>query len=82
MTEVTQAQEFDAGHSFYERQLALTRWFVMAQIGQELKERYQVAEELPPTLLALLIRLDDRDLLFPGGSWQDDVDLLGGRVQR
>ena len=82
MAEVTQPQEFDAGHSFYERQLALTRWFVMTQIGQELKERYQVAEELPPTLLALVVRVDDRDLLFPSRSWQDDADLLGGRIKR
>jgi hypothetical protein len=38
---------------------------------------------LPPKLVWLVGKLDDdRDWLFPSGSWQDDVDLLVGRVQR
>jgi hypothetical protein len=68
--------------SFYERQSALTWWFVMARISQDLRERYQVPEEIPPKLLTLVRKLDDRDWFLPNVSWQDDVDLLGGRVQR
>jgi hypothetical protein len=60
-----QSQTSPESHSFYERQLAHAWWFVMARIGQGLGERYQVAEELPPKLLALLKKLDDRDWLFP-----------------
>jgi hypothetical protein len=68
-------------HSFYERQLELTWWFVMAQIGQGLKERYEVPKELPPKLQTLVRRLDDRDdrdALFPNVSWENDRDLFGG----
>jgi hypothetical protein len=42
---------------FYERQLALTWWFVLAQIGHELGESYEVPTELPPKLLALVRKL-------------------------
>ena len=64
--------------SFYERQLALTRWFALARIGQDLREQYLVPIELPPNLLRLVIRLDDRDLLFGNNRWQNDVDLFAG----
>jgi hypothetical protein len=40
-------------------------WFIRDEIGQWLRERYQVPAELPPKLLALVRRLDDRDWLFP-----------------
>jgi hypothetical protein len=42
---------------FYERQAALTWWFVMARIGQGLREQYEVPTELPPKLLALVKKL-------------------------
>ena len=50
--------------------------FVMARIGQDLRERYQVPEQPPSKLLVLVRKLDDRDWLFPGISWQNDVDFL------
>jgi hypothetical protein len=53
----------------------------MAQIGQGLKERYEVPKELPPKLQTLVRRLDDRDdrdALFPNFSWENDRDLFGG----
>jgi len=64
--------------SFYERQAALIWLFVIARIGQGLKERYETAEELPSKLLLLVGKLDDRDWLFPSGSWSNDRDLMGG----
>jgi hypothetical protein len=64
--------------SLYERQAALIWLFVIARIGQGLKERYETFEELPPKLLALVRKLDDRDWLFPSGSWSNDRDLMGG----
>ncbi len=48
---MSQAQQF------YERQLALTWWFVLTRIGQDLGERYEVSTELPPKLLALVRKL-------------------------
>src|SRR5215469_8003059 len=53
-----QAQTFYESHSFYERHAALTWWFVMARIGQDLRERYQAPKELPAKLLALIKKLD------------------------
>ena len=64
--------------SFYDRQFELALWFVMARIGQDLRERYEVPNELPPKLLTLVIRLDDSDVLFPNINWQTDLDLFGG----
>jgi hypothetical protein len=49
----------------------------MARIGQGLRERYQSPKDLPPKLLALVRKLDDREWLFPSGSWSDDRDLMG-----
>jgi hypothetical protein len=75
-----QAHSFYEGHSFYERHSfyeGLTWWFVRERIGHGLRESYRVPEELPPKLLALVRKLDDRDWLFPSGSWQNDVDLFG-----
>jgi hypothetical protein len=66
------------GQSFYERQAALIWWFVMARIGHDLKECYANAEELPPQLLAVVRKLDDRDWLFPSGSPNKDIDLFLG----
>jgi hypothetical protein len=43
---------------FYERQAALTLWFVLAQVGQDLRERYQVPTEFPRKLLALVRKLE------------------------
>jgi len=44
--------------SFYEKQSGLVWWFVMARIGQGLRGHYKVPTELPPKLLALLVKLD------------------------
>ena len=33
-------------------------WLTRQQIGQDLRERYVVAQELPPRLLALVRKLD------------------------
>jgi hypothetical protein len=55
---MSQAQTFYEGHSFFERHAALTWWFVMARVGQGLRERYQVPKELPAKLLALIKKLD------------------------
>ena len=33
-------------------------WLAREQIGQDLRERYAVAEELPPRLLTLVKKLD------------------------
>jgi hypothetical protein len=70
-----QAQSFYEGHSLVQ---GLIWWFVMGRIGQDLRERYQVHEELPLKLLVLVRKLDDRDWLFPSVSWHKDVDLFGG----
>ncbi len=52
-------------------------WWVRNQIGQELRERYEVPEELPPELLPLVRKLDD-GILPAGVSSQNNVDLFGG----
>ena len=52
---MSQAETFYEGHSFYE---GLTWSFVRERIGQGLRERYQVPNELPPKLLALVRKLD------------------------
>jgi hypothetical protein len=36
----------------------LAWWFTRQQIGQGLRERYEVAKDLPPELLALVRKLD------------------------
>ena len=52
---MSQAETFYEGHSFYE---GLTWWFVRERIGQGLKERYKVPDELPTKLLALIRKLE------------------------
>ena len=70
------AQSFYEADSFYER---LTLRLVRERIGHCLRERYQIPKELPPKLVWLVRKLDDdRDWLFPSGSWQDDRDLFSG----
>jgi hypothetical protein len=76
---MSQAQTFYEDHYLYE---GVTWWFVRELIGQGLRERYQVPKVLPPKLLTLVSKLDDRDWFLPNVSWGDDVDLLGGRVRR
>jgi hypothetical protein len=44
-------------YSFYERQEGLIWWFVMARVGQGLREQYDVPKELPPELLTLVTKL-------------------------
>jgi hypothetical protein len=70
-----QAQSFYEGRSFVQ---GLIWWFVMGRIGQDLRETYKVPEELPPKLLALVRKLDDRDWLFSTVSWHKDMDLFAG----
>ena len=55
MPGMSRAQTFYEGHSFYE---GLTWWFVRERIGQGLRERYQVPNELPAKLLALIRKLN------------------------
>jgi len=52
---MSDAQTFYEGHSFYE---GLTWRFVRERIGQGLIERYQVPNELPAKLLALIRKLE------------------------
>jgi hypothetical protein len=63
------------GYTYYD---GLTRWFIRERIGWGLRERYEVPKELPPKLLSLVRKLDDRDWLLPSVNWQNDVDLFGG----
>jgi hypothetical protein len=54
-------------------------WWTRKQIGEDLRELYEVPKELPTKLLWLVRKLDDdRDWLFPSISWQNDTDLFGG----
>ena len=70
------APSMPQAQSFYDRHLELTWWFVMARIGQGLREEYKLPTELPPELRALATKLDDSDWLFPAVSWRNDVDFL------
>jgi hypothetical protein len=36
-------------------------WWTRNQIGRDLRERYDVPKELPPTLLTLVRKLDDSE---------------------
>jgi hypothetical protein len=51
---MSQVETFYDGHS-YER---LTWSFVIEQIGQGLRERYELSKELSPKLLALIRKLE------------------------
>jgi hypothetical protein len=53
-------------------------WWTRNQIGRDLRELYDVPKDLPPELLTLVRKWDDRDWLLPNAGWQNDVDLLGG----
>ena len=52
---MSQAEPFYEGHSFYG---GLTRSFVKEQIGQCLRERYELPTELSSKLLALIRKLE------------------------
>ena len=52
---MSQAQTFYEDHYLYE---GITWSFVRERIGQGLRERYQVPNELPTKLLALIKKLD------------------------
>ena len=69
MPSVSQAQ------SFCEKHLELTWWFVMARIGQGLREQYEVPKELPPELLTLVTKFDGSDWSLPSLSWSNDRGL-------
>ena len=59
---MSQAETFYEGHSFYE---GLTWSSVRELIGQNLPERYQVPNELPAKLLALVKKLEAIDSKSP-----------------
>jgi hypothetical protein len=59
---MSQGETFYEGHSFYE---GLTWSSVREQIGQGLRERYQVPKELPPKLLALVRNLEAIESKLP-----------------
>ena len=44
--------------TFYDHHKWLTQWFIIEQIGQDLRKRYQVLKDLPPKLQALVRKLD------------------------
>ena len=52
---MSQAETFYEGHSLCG---GLTWWSVRELIGQSLRERYQVPDELPTKLLALIRKLE------------------------
>jgi hypothetical protein len=52
---MSQAQTFYEAHPFYG---GLTWSFVTEQIGQSLRDHYQVSKELPAKLLALIGKLE------------------------
>jgi len=52
---MSQAQNFYEAHPFYG---GLTWSFVTEQIGQSLRDHFQVPKELPPKFLALIKKLD------------------------
>ena len=60
-------------HAYYE---ALTWWFTMQGIGQDLRARYEVPKDLPPKLLTLVRKLDHSEWFFPAFSWRNDVDFF------
>jgi hypothetical protein len=60
---MSRAETFYEGHSFYG---GLTWLSVRELIGQGLKERYQVPEELSPKLLALVRKLDTVESKWSG----------------
>jgi hypothetical protein len=51
--------EMAQARTFYDRAYykGLTWWFIRDEIGQGLRERYQVPKDLPPKLLALVRKL-------------------------
>jgi hypothetical protein len=62
----------------YDYHKGLTWLFTREPIARDLREHYQVSKELPPGLLTLVRKLDDRDWLLPMNvSSRDDVDLFG-----
>ena len=59
---MSRAETFYEGHSFYE---GLTWSFVKEQIGQGLRERYELSTELPSKLLALIRKLEASESKSP-----------------
>ena len=72
---MSQAQTFYEGHSFYE---GITWWFVRERIGQGLRERYQVPNELPAKLLALIRKLDAIESKSPPRTLIGTLDAIEG----
>ena len=75
---MSQAQTSHESHSFYERHKALTWWFIMARIGQGLRERDQVPKELPAKLLALIRKLDAIESKSPPRTLIGTLDAIEG----
>jgi hypothetical protein len=59
---MSQGETFYEGRSFYE---GPTWSFIREQIGEALRERYQVPKELTPTLLALVRNLEAIESKLP-----------------
>jgi hypothetical protein len=55
---------------------AVAWWWTKNRIGRDLRDLYEVPKELPPKLVSLVRKLDDR--LLPGVNCQNDEDLFGG----
>jgi hypothetical protein len=70
-------------HYHYDYHTGLTWLFTLEEIVRDLREHYQVSKELPPGLLTLVKKLDDRDWLLPMNvSSQDDAVLFGASPAR
>jgi hypothetical protein len=72
---MSQQHSFYGGHSFYEGH---TWWFIREEIGQDLRERYEVPKKLPRKLLTLVRKLDER----PSPLWSSLPRELHNRPPR
>jgi hypothetical protein len=73
---MSQVETFYEGHSLYG---GLTWSFVREFIGQGLRERYQVPNELPAKLLALIRKLEAIENKLPcARTWTETLDAIEG----
>ena len=65
----------------YDCHKGLTWWFIREEIGRGLRERYQIPEELPSELLALVRRLDaaEGNQLSPARTLVSKLDAIEGK---
>ena len=77
---MSQAETFYEGHSFYG---GLTWSFVKEQIGQGLRERYELPTELSSKLLALIRKLEAAEnKSSPAGTLIGTLDAVEGYYLR